>query len=189
MIMDDDIKASLDVLQKGGIILYPTDTVWGIGCDATNAEAVDRIYRLKGRSASKSMIILVADESEIVNYTSQQSIQVFDYLKNIHKPATVIYENAQNLAHNVINEDGSVGIRIVHETFCNKLIKEFGKPIVSTSSNISGFPTPALFSDIDVLIKNGVDYVVRYRQNETVPGAPSTVIKLLKDGNIQVIRP
>ena len=189
MLLDDDIKRSLEIIRNGGIILYPTDTVWGIGCDATNAEAVERIYQLKGRSTSKSMIILVADEKEILNYSDQPAVQIFDYLKDIHKPATVIYEKAKNLAPNVINEDGSVGIRIVHEAFCQKLIRALGKPIVSTSSNISGYPTPELFSDIDNLIKNGVDYVVSYRQNETVPGDPSTVLKLLKDGNIQILRP
>ena len=189
MIIDHDIFNCLNTLQQGGLILYPTDTVWGIGCDATNAIAVEKIYRLKGRSSAKSMILLVADESDILNYTDQQPLEIFDYLKGIHKPATIIYDKAKNLASNVINEDGSVGIRIVKDSFCQQLIRAFGKPIVSTSSNISGFPTPSLFCDIDIQIKNGVDYVVQHRQNETVPGEPSTVIKLCKDGTIEVLRP
>ncbi len=188
MLIDDDIQHCLKVLREGGTLLYPTDTVWGIGCDATNEKAVDDIYKLKGRSTAKSMIILVADEDEIRHYTKQTSLQIFDYIKGISKPVTVIYDSAINLASNVINEDGSVGIRIVKDEFCKRLIREFGKPIVSTSSNVSGFPTPALFSDIDTIIRQGVDYVVQHRQNETVPGEPSTVIKLLPNGEPLVLR-
>jgi L-threonylcarbamoyladenylate synthase len=186
---EEDIFNSLEVLKKGGTILYPTDTVWGIGCDATNEEAVSRIYELKGRSIEKSMLILISDEEMLNTYTSQKHLQVYDYIKGINKPVTVIYENAKNLAGNVINSDGSIGIRIVNDDFCKQLIRNFGKPIVSTSSNVSGYPTPSIFNDIDIIIKNGVDYVVKHRQDETTPGSPSSVVKILNDGSFQIIRP
>jgi len=184
-----DISECLSVLKSGGIILYPTDTVWGIGCDATNAEAVAKIYELKSRNEAKSMIILVADESDIPNYTDQQHLRVFDYIKGIHKPVTVIYDKAKNLAPNLINQDGSVGIRVVKDRFCKELIEEFGKPIVSTSSNVSGYPPPSIFSDIDIAIKNGVDYIVQHRQDDDQPSSPSTVLKVDESGEIIILRP
>jgi len=189
MLFKNDIEQCLTVLKSGGIILYPTDTVWGIGCDATNETAVAKIYALKNRIESKSMIILVAEESEILHYTSPQTNQIFDYLKGIHKPVTVIYPNAKDLAKNIINSDGTVGIRIAKDDFCKELIHAFGKPIVSTSANISGYPTPGIFSDIDILIKSGVDYVVQYRQEDDQPASPSTIIKIKEDGDIEIIRP
>lgn len=185
----NDLEQCLTVLENGGIILYPTDTVWGIGCDATNEIAVAKIYALKNRIESKSMIILLAEESEILQYTSPQTNQIFDYLKGIHKPVTVIYPNAKNLAKNIVNSDGTVGIRIAKDDFCKELINSFGKPIVSTSANVSGYPTPGLFCDIDVLIKSGVDYIVHYRQNDDEPKSPSTIIKINEVGNIEIIRP
>lgn len=188
MQIDNDIDASLDVLKRGGLILYPTDTVWGIGCDSTNASAVEKIYKLKNRNASKSMIILLADEKDILNYVDHQRALVFDFIKGIQKPVTVIYSRAKNLAPNLINEDGSIGIRVVHDLFCSSLIRQFGKPIVSTSSNVSGYPPPANFEDIDIKIKNGVDYIVQHRQDDIVPAVPSTVIKLNDDDSFTVIR-
>lgn len=186
----NDIKHCLRVLQSGGVILYPTDTIWGIGCDATNEKAVADIYKIKKRNESKSMIILVSDESEILKYTNQKStLKIYDYIKGIQKPTTVIYNDAVNLAPNLINSDGTIGIRIVRDEFCRELIREFGKPIVSTSANVSGYPPPKIFSDIDVLIKNSVDYVVERRQQEKVPGEPSTVIRMNDDGTYEVLRP
>ena len=184
-----DIENCINVLSSGGLILYPTDTVWGIGCDPTNEEAVSKIYRLKNRNESKSMIILVAEEKDILNYTNAHELKIYDYIKGIHKPTTVIYQNAIHLAPNLINSDGSIGIRIVKDDFCQELIKAFGKPIVSTSSNVSGYPAPAMFTDIDILIKDGVDYIVQHRQEEQVPGIPSTVIKMNEDGTYEVLRP
>jgi L-threonylcarbamoyladenylate synthase len=184
-----DIENCIKVLSSGGLILYPTDTVWGIGCDSTNEEAVSKIYKLKNRNESKSMIILVADEKDILNYTNTTELKIYDYIKGIHKPTTVIYQNAIHLADNLINADGSIGIRIVKDDFCQELIKAFGKPIVSTSSNISGYPAPSMFSEIDILIKDGVDYVVQHRQEEQVPGKPSTVIKMNEDGSYEILRP
>jgi L-threonylcarbamoyladenylate synthase len=189
MKMKNDIDACLNVLRSGGLILYPTDTVWGIGCDATNPEAVAKIYKLKNRNEEKSMIILLADEKDIINYTDQEELKIFDYIKGITKPVTVIYSHAKYLADNVINKDGSIGIRVVKDEFCRQLIRAFGKPIVSTSSNVSGYPPPAYFNDIDIGIKNGVDYVVQHRQDEDIPGVPSTVIRLNEDGSYIIVRP
>lgn len=189
MKMKNDIEACLRVLRDGGLILYPTDTVWGIGCDATNETAVSKIYALKNRNEEKSMIILLADEKEIIKYTDQEQLTIFDYIKGIVKPVTIIYNEAKYLAKNLINADGSVGIRIVKDEFCQRLIREFGKPIVSTSSNVSGYPPPLYFNDIDIKIKDGVDYVVQHRQDDDIPGIPSTVIRLNEDGSYVVIRP
>ncbi|MEO7263891.1 MAG: L-threonylcarbamoyladenylate synthase [Ferruginibacter sp.] len=189
MLKDFDIENCLSVLQKGGVILYPTDTVWGLGCDASNEAAVEKIYHIKQRNEDKSMIILLADEQDIIKYTNQPEPVIFDYIKGVHKPTTVIYESAKGLAKNIINKDGSIGIRVVRDNFCCRLIEQFGKPIVSTSSNISGYPPPAFFSDIDIAIKNGVDYIVQHRQDDLIASMPSTVVKLGKDGKIIIIRP
>lgn len=188
MQIQDDIHQCLRTLKDGGIILYPTDTVWGIGCDACNANAVAKIFALKKRQEAKSMIILVSSEAAISTYTQQADAVIFDYIKGVSKPTTIIYEAAQNLAPNLINEDGSIAIRIVKDEFCKQLIDAFGKPIVSTSANISGYPPPALFEDIDIQIKSGVDYIVQHRQNDTHPAQPSAIVKLEKDGSIKIIR-
>ncbi len=189
MQFDDDIESCLTVLKNGGLILYPTDTVWGIGCDATNEKAVEKIYALKNRNVEKSMIILLANEKDIMLYVDHTNLTVFDYIKGINKPATVIYNGAKNLAKNLVNGDGSIGIRLVKDNFCRQLLKKFGKPLVSTSSNISGYPPPLIFNDIDIKIKNGVDYIVHHRQNDMEPAVPSTVIKLNEDNSYTVIRP
>ena len=189
MQIDIDIQACLQVLREGGLILYPTDTIWGIGCDATNEKAVEKIYALKNRNEEKSMIILLTDEQDILKYVNDDRLPVFDFIKGINKPVTMIYSHARNLAKNLINRDGSVGIRLVSEPFCKKLIDEFGKPVVSTSSNISGYPPPRLFDDIDITIKKGVDYIVQYRQDDTEPAIPSTVVKLNEDHSFTILRP
>lgn len=183
-----DIDKSIETLNNGGIILYPTDTVWGLGCDATNEKAVAKIYALKNRDEQKSMIVLVADENEIKHFSGQNTLTVFDYIKGIHKPVTVIYGQAKNLAKNLINLDGTIGIRVVKDAFCKELITEFGKPIVSTSSNVSGYPPPAVFPDIDIVIKNGVDYIVQHRQDDLHSAAPSTVLKINEEGEIIILR-
>ena len=187
-LLEDDLQSSLAALQSGGLILYPTDTVWGIGCDATNEEAVAKIYALKKRADSKALIVLVAEEQAIMDYTDQTNIKIFDYIKGIHKPTTVIYEKAKGLAKNLIAEDGTIAIRICKDTFCNKLIHLFGKPIVSTSANISGYPTPLCFSDISLDIIEGVEYTVRHRQEETTIHQPSSIIKWDADGHLVIIR-
>jgi L-threonylcarbamoyladenylate synthase len=184
-----DIDACLDVLQKGGLILYPTDTIWGIGCDATNEEAVNRIYRLKQRPDSKAMVILVADEKEILRHVTQPDLQIFDYIKGVSKPTTVIYEGGTGLAPNLLASDGSVAIRICGDPFCKHLIKRLRKPLVSTSANLSGYPAPQCFRDIEPIIHGGVDYVVKYRSNEEDYARPSSIIKWEKDGTLSIIRP
>lgn len=184
----NDIEKCLEVLRKGGIFLYPTDTIWGIGCDATNAAAVSKIYQLKKRAEEKSMIILLADEKDIIQYITQPDLAVLDYLQHVTKPTTVIYDGATGLAENVINKDGTVAIRITKDPFCKHLIKRCKKPIVSTSANLSGYPPPVAFSAISKEIKSGVDYIVQHRQNDLIAAAPSSIIRWNKDGTPTVIR-
>ena len=184
----NDIKECITVLQNGGLILYPTDTIWGIGCDATNAKAVTKIYQLKKRADEKSMVVLVADEKTIAAYITQPNLKIFDYIKGISKPTTVIYENAAGLANNVIAKDGTAAIRIVKDEFCKQLINHFKKPIVSTSANISGYPPPTIFTDIDIAIKNGVNYIVQHRQDDLSPSSPSAIVKLNTEGMLQILR-
>ena len=188
-VYEEDIQLCLTTLQKGGIILYPTDTVWGIGCDATKEAAVAKIFALKNRVDTKAMIILLGDEATLTNYVSDNNLQIFDYIKGIHKPTTVIYQKGINLAKNLIAADESVAIRITKDAFCKDLMKAFGKPIVSTSANISGYPTPLCFADISLDIKEGVDYVVKHRQEETSMQMPSSIVKWDEDGNLIIIRP
>ena len=176
-----DIEKALQVLHSGGTILYPTDTVWGIGCDATNVEAVSKIYRIKKREENKALIVLVADEKDVLKYISMPDLMVFDYLKSATKPTTVIYEGAIGLAENLVANDGTVAIRIVQDDFCRHLIKRFRKPIVSTSANISGAVTARIFSEISDEIKQSVDYVVQSRQDDTRISEPSAVVKWEKN--------
>ncbi len=183
-----DIEEALKVLQAGGLILYPTDTVWGIGCDATNDEAVLRIYNLKRRTDDKSMIVLLAEEKDITKYVREMNPVVIDYIKGIRKPTTVIYESATGLSKNLINKDGSIAIRIVKDRFCRELINRFGKPIVSTSANISGYPAARIFVDIDIEIKSGVDYIVQHRQDDLTAAEPSAIVKWEADGSLTIIR-
>ena len=184
---ENDIAQCLKILQSGGIILYPTDTVWGIGCDATNDAAVAKIYALKKRTDEKAMIVLVAEEREILKYVASPDLQVFDYLQQSVKPTTVIYDGAIGLADNLVGNDGSIAIRICHEEFCRHLIKRFRKPIVSTSANISGQPAARVFAEINDEIKNGVDYIAEYRRGDESIAEPSTVIKW-NNGAVIVIR-
>jgi L-threonylcarbamoyladenylate synthase len=188
MEFEDDILSSLKVLLSGGLILYPTDTIWGIGCDATNDKAVSRIYELKKRAESKSMIVLVTDEQELVKYVNKLDHRVSDFLRNARKPTTVIYEGVSHLAKHLIAEDGTVGIRIVDELFCKNLIKRFGKPIVSTSANLSGSPAPHFYGEISQTIVSGVDYVVRYRQKDKEAQEPSSIVKLDQYGRMTIVR-
>jgi L-threonylcarbamoyladenylate synthase len=185
----NDITQCLQVLNSGGTILYPTDTIWGIGCDATNAQAVERIFTIKQRPQEKSMIILLADERDVLQYVTNPDLRVFDYLQSTQKPTTVVYEGAIGLADNVISSDGSIAIRLVDDPFCRHLIKRFRKPLVSTSANISGEPAPASFRNISEHIKQSVDYIVQYRQSDDTPARASSVIKWNKDGTPTIIRP
>lgn len=188
MNFEKDIEKCLAVLKDGGIILYPTDTIWGIGCDATNASAVEKIYALKQRPDEKAMIVLVANESDILKHVAAPDLQLFDHLQTTTKPTTVIYDGAIGFADNLVAKDGSVAIRICNETFCKHLIKRFRKPIVSTSANISGQPSPKIFADITDEIKNGVDHIVSYRQDDRTIAEPSSIIKW-ENGKVTIIRP
>jgi len=183
-----DIEKALEVLKAGGIILYPTDTIWGIGCDATNAEAVEKVYKLKGRSEAKSMIILLDTEAKLPGYVNEIPDVAYDLIEYAENPLTIIYSGAKNLAKNVIHADGSVGIRIAKDAFCQQLIQRFRKPIVSTSANLSGQPSPQNFDQVSDEIKNGVDYVVNWKQDDLSEKKPSTIMKLEADGRFVFIR-
>ncbi|MDP4280949.1 MAG: L-threonylcarbamoyladenylate synthase [Bacteroidota bacterium] len=184
-----EIAKSIEILRKGGTLLYPTDTIWGIGCDATDAKAVEKIYRIKKRSESKSLIILLASLEEIQNYVETFPEIARDLMSNVDKPLTIIYPKARNLAPNVIAPDGSIAIRIVRDDFCKKLITILGKPIVSTSANISGEPAPLVFRCVSPEISQQVDYVVGLYHDILHEVKPSRIIKLNENGEFNVIRP
>lgn len=186
--MKEEIKKTLSYLESGKIILYPTDTIWGIGCDATNYQAVERIYRLKQRVESKSMIILLDDAASLPQYIKEVPEITMDLVSSIDSPLTVIYQGAQGLAKNAIAADGSIAIRITRDEFCVKLIKEFGKPIISTSANVSGTIDPVTFSQIPEVIKSGVDYAVNHHRDRIVKAKASRIIKLENNGEFTVIR-
>lgn len=186
--LKEEINKALEVLKSGGIILYPTDTVWGLGCDATNAEAVAKIYALKNRADSKSMIILLDTENKLQSYVQEVPDIAYDLIEYSEKPLTIIYSGAKNLAENMVSEDKTIGIRIPKHDFCQQLIQRFRKPIVSTSANVSGEPTPANFFKIDQKIIDGVDYVVDLEQESNELKQPSTIMKLEVDGQFTFIR-
>lgn len=187
--MEKEITLCLDTLRRGGTLLYPTDTIWGIGCDATRAEAVERVYQIKQRAESKSMIILVADTEQIASYVQSVPPIALDLQKQVDKPLTIIYPGAKNLANNVIAADGSIAIRVVRHEFCQRLIRAFGKPIVSTSANISGEPAPAIFRNISKKIIDTVDHVVDESFGYLQELRASRIIRLLPDGQFEIIRP
>lgn len=188
MNLEQDIENALSTLESGGILLYPTDTIWGIGCDATNPEAVAEIFRLKEREESKSMIILLAEERDVMQYVTQLNPEVFVFLESVTKPTTVIYDGAIGLAENLINADGSIAIRITADPFCRHLLKRFRKPIVSTSANRSGDVSPAHFGEVNPVILLGVDYVVHHRREEKTAAAPSAIIRWNNNGSPIIIR-
>jgi L-threonylcarbamoyladenylate synthase len=183
-----DVKKACEVMQKGGVILYPTDTIWGIGCDATNAEAVKRVYDIKRRADSKAMLVLVDSSVKVDFYVRDVPAVAWDLIDYATKPLTIIYDGARNLAENLLAEDGSVGIRVTSEEFSKELCFRFRKAIVSTSANISGQPSPANFSEISEEVKQAVDYIVGYRQDEVGHPKPSSIIKLGKGGEVKIIR-
>jgi len=187
--MNEDVTQAVEVLKKGGVILYPTDTVWGLGCDATNEIAVQRISKIKNRPDSKSMLVLMENPALLDRYVDEVPEIAWDLIEVAVTPLTVIYPGAKNLAKSLVAEDGSIGIRFTQEAFTREMISRFRKPVVSTSANISGQPAPAVFKDISEEIKSKVDYIVQYRQDETTPGKPSGIIKLGVGGQIEIIRP
>jgi len=186
--MKEDIQKAVDVLKKGGIILYPTDTIWGLGCDATNQDAVKRIYEIKKREDTKSMLILLNSINSIYSYIDEVPEIGIQIIEVSDKPVTIVFPGAKNLAKNLIAEDGSIGIRITNEVFSSLLIKTFKKPIVSTSANFSGEASPRNFRDISSDLKEKVDYIVLYNQNNEMNSKPSSIIKVGLGNQIKVIR-
>lgn len=197
----EDIQAALRVLREGGIIVYPTDTVWGLGCDATNAEAVARLYALKEREDSKSMLVLLDSPAKLNYYVKdvpEAAWQLLEATNNdemsaalndgMVKPLTIIYPGARNMAANLIAEDGSVGIRITHEPFSKALCEQLRHPLVSTSANISGHPTARFYHEIEQALLDRADYVCRFRREDDVPCEPSSIIKVNADGTFVIIR-
>ena len=193
----EDLQAALRVLRNGGLIAYPTDTIWGIGCDATNSAAVERLFALKQRADSKAMLMLLDSSAKLPYYIENIPETAWMLLDSCEgeveeeaaKPMTIVYPNARNIAPKLIAEDGSVGIRITHELFTKALCAQLRHPLVSTSANISGQPSPRFFAEISQEIINGVDYVCQFRREDESEHAPSTIIKLNNDGTFKIIRP
>jgi L-threonylcarbamoyladenylate synthase len=186
--MKDDIKAALQVLRNGGTIIYPTDTIWGIGCDATNKRAVSKIYEIKERRDEKSMLVLLHSENLLPSFIREVPDIAWQLIDAAVDPITIIYPEARNLAENLIGPDRTIGIRVTADPFCSQLIAQFKRPIVSTSANISGMPSPSSFREIDAVLLDKVDYVVQWRQDDTTPSKPSSIIKLGTGGEIEIIR-
>jgi L-threonylcarbamoyladenylate synthase len=184
----EEVNKALEILKNGGIILYPTDTIWGIGCDATNSEAVEKVFKLKGRSDDKSLIVLLENDNKLQSYIREVPEIAYDLIEYAENPLTIIYSGAKNLAANAIAKDGSVGIRIVKHDFCEQLLQRFKKPIISTSANISGEATATTFSEISPEIKEGVDYIVDWEQDNMEKKKSSTIMKLEPGGLFSFIR-
>ncbi|MDR1456096.1 MAG: threonylcarbamoyl-AMP synthase [Tannerella sp.] len=186
--MADDLQSACDVLRGGGLILYPTDTVWGIGCDAASALAVERIYTLKRRADRRAMLVLLDSADRLETYVEEVPAIARELMEVAVRPLTIIYPKARNVAPNLPGEDGSLGIRITDEPFSGRLCRMFCRPVVSTSANLSGQPSPASFREIAEEIRTGVDYVVRYRQDDTRPARPSGILQISPGGLVRVIR-
>ena len=186
--MNEAINKAVEILRSGGIILYPTDTIWGLGCDATNKDAVEKIYKIKKRDDSKSMLVLIDNPAKLNSYIDIVPELAWDLIDLADKPLTIIYPNAKNLASNIIAHDGTVGIRVTNEEFSKKICQRFRMPIVSTSANVSGTTSPVNFNDIAEEIKTQVDYIVDFRQEEDGDSTPSGIIKLGINGEVTVIR-
>jgi L-threonylcarbamoyladenylate synthase len=184
----EDINQALETLKNGGLILYPTDTIWGIGCDATNPEAVEKVFALKGRDKSKSMLILLHNDNQLASYVREIPEVAYELIEVTERPLTIIYSGAKNLAENAIAEDGTIGIRVVNHPFCQQLLQRFRKPIISTSANISGQSSAGNFDEISDEIKDGVDYIVKFDQHDTSKGKPSLIMKLDPSGKFEFIR-
>jgi len=189
MNFEEDVKRSVDMIKSGKVILYPTDTIWGIGCDATNSKAVQRIFGLKGRAIGKSMIILLDSAENLKKYVKQVPPIAFDLIENSASPITIVYSGAFNLAKNLIADDGTIAIRIVQDEYCRQVISKSGKPLVSTSANFSGSPAPPTFMEIEEEVKKKVDYVATSFRDRAGRTKPSTIIKLEENGIFKVLRP
>lgn len=185
---DEDVKEALKVLKEGGVILYPTDTVWGIGCDATNKEALKKLFSIKQRESGKGTIILLDNFNSVKYYVKDVPEIAFDISDLSEKPVTIIYSDSLGLPEEILATDGSLGIRIVRDEFCNKLIRQFKRPITSTSANFTGIKTPSCFAEIDSVLKEKVDYIVKYRQHDLPSEKPSSIIKIDNSNRIKIIR-
>jgi L-threonylcarbamoyladenylate synthase len=184
----DEVAKAFKIVQEGGIILYPTDTIWGIGCDATNTDAINKIYRLKQRDESKSMIILLDTENKLESYIQEVPAIAYDLIEFAENPLTLVMPGAKNISPAIISADGSIGVRVSSHPFCQQLIQRMRKPLVSTSANISGKPSPQYFSQIDQEIIDGVDYVVDLDQHSMEIKTPSTIMRLAPDGKFEFLR-
>ena len=185
---NEDLEKAVNVLKKGGLVLYPTDTIWGIGCDARNSEAVKKIYKLKNRADSKSMLVLVNNERALERIVEDIPDVAWSLIETAVNPITLIYDHAHGVAPELISEDGSLGVRITKESFSNELCRRLGAPLVSTSANISGEKSPLSFREISEDIKKGVDYIVEFRQDDLSEKIPSNIIKISKGGVFKIIR-
>lgn len=186
--MEEDIREACEVMRRGGVILYPTDTVWGIGCDATRSDAVRRVFEIKRRSDSKALIVMIGDPDVLWKYVDEEPEIARQLIEVADRPLTIVYDHGRNLAPELLADDGSVGIRVTGEEFSRRLCNAFRRPLVSTSANISGDPTPLTFSEISEEIKNSVDYIVKSRRDDTTLHSPSSVIKLGNDGTVKILR-
>jgi len=186
--MEEEVRITVEYLKKGKVILYPTDTIWGIGCDATMSRSVDRIYKLKKRYDSKSMIVILDHADKLVRYVKKVPPVAYDLIERYDEPLTIIYPQAKNVASNVIAEDGSLAIRVVKDEFCRRMLSLFNNPVVSTSANLSGEPAPVSFSKISEEIIKGVDHVVNYNRQNIIRTKPSTIIRIQDNGEFEVIR-
>lgn len=187
-IMEEDLKKAVEVMRKGGVILYPTDTIWGIGCDATNSEAVKRIYKIKKRATNKAMLVLVGSMDDVENYVDTVPEMAYPLNELSEKPITIIYDHAIGLAPELLGDNSSVGIRVSRDDFSQRLCTMLRKPIVSTSANVAGEQSPAFFDEISEDIKSAVDYIVKYRQDDKTPHTPSSVIMLSEGNVIKILR-
>ncbi|HTN47136.1 MAG TPA: L-threonylcarbamoyladenylate synthase [Flavipsychrobacter sp.] len=185
---ENDIKNCVRILQEGGTILYPTDTVWGLGCDAFNEQAIDIIFSIKQRPKEKSLIILLADARDILQYVAAPPPDIVAIAEGFEEPTTIVYDGALEFPENAVHESGSIAIRVTKDPFCKALIKRFQKPIVSTSANLSGAPTPSIFSMMDDRIISQADYVVKYRQDDMTIRTPSRIVRINDEGTIQQLR-
>jgi L-threonylcarbamoyladenylate synthase len=185
---ENDIKSCVTIMSQGGTILYPTDTIWGLGCDAMNEAAVNKIFDIKQRPKEKSLIVLLADARDILQYVAAPPPDIISIVEGFDRPTTVIYNNALGFPPNVVNADGTIAIRVTTDPFCKALIKRFKKPIVSTSANLSGHPSAPTYSMIDGVISDNVDYVVQYRRDDSIIATPSRLIRIKDNGEMEVLR-
>ena len=188
IVLEEDIRNCIKTLNNGGTILYPTDTIWGIGCDALDENAIENVFAIKHRPKEKSLIVLLADARDILQYVAAPHPDIIDIVESFDRPTTVIYESALGFPENAVHESGSIAIRVTGDPFCKALIKRFRKPLVSTSANLSGAPSPDNFSAVSNDIRQSVDYIVKHRQPDTSSRPPSRLVRINEDGSLEILR-